>query len=803
MIKNYFKVALRNLIRHKSFSLINIAGLAVGMALCLMILVYIRYELSYDRFHKDADDIYRVILENNFFEHSDSLFLNIAPLPLAEAMKEDFPEISAVAQFGDEGQSLIRYQDKALFDNRVFYVEPSFFDVFSFPFLAGNPEVLEKPYRAVITRKTAQKIFGDDNPIGKSVRYGSVFDLEISGILDDIPINSHMNFDFLVSMETRRDYWHENVTGGGMISLRGVGDWGILSGKTYFKLRKDCDFNAFEKKFQSWIDGKYTEVKFMKFILQPMTDIHLQGRGGFELENNSDLRYVIFVSVMALLILVISIFNYMNLSTARSTSRMKEVGVRKILGAKRFGLIRQFLGESIFLTLFTLLLSVALVELGLPYFNDLVGIELDFNPLADVYQMSVLIGLALVVGLLAGVYPALFISSYKALDIMSGNPVGVNRKPSFFRNGLVLSQNVIAIGLIICTAVVYQQLTFIGGKDKGYETKNIIAVPARGFRMSKDLSSFTEKLLNHPGILDITRSLTYPFEEGGGATHIWYEGMNASDPTPFFVWTKVDYNFLDFYNIELLEGRNFSRDFPSDSKNAYLLNEAALKALGWETAVGKNFGICERDKGKVIGVIKDFHFNSLHESVQPLAVKLSSNELYSMSIKVEPDNLSNTLEYIRNTWKECSVVPFNYFMFEDRIAEMYRSEQNLKTIFTYTTIIALFLACLGLLGLASYTAERRTREIGIRKVFGATVTSLSLMLSRQYTKWVLLANMVAWPLAYYGMNRWLETYSYRIQLSWYIFVLSGAVALLIAVLTVAFQSIKSALTNPVEVLRHE
>ncbi len=806
MFANYFKTAIRNFARHTMFSIVNVAGLAIGIACSILILVYTQYELSYDRFHENADNTYRVLVDLNLPEGysmftEGSSHMNMTPTPLRATLEDNFPEIVRAVSFGTKN-ALISHGDKSFSEPRFCFAEPDFLDLFTHPLLSGDPNtVLAEPYTVVLTEETAHKLFGEEDPIGKYIQYGTVFELKVTGVCQNVPANSHFHFDYIGSGSTVTKHWGSGEPmAQGMTSVGGGSNWNQLSNKTYVQFQPGTDVGAFGLKFNSWVKQFYTGEGVFTFFFQPMTDIHLRGNASGELEVNSDIKYVYFLAAMALLILLIACFNYMNLSTARSANRAREVGMRKVVGAGRFDLIRQFLGESLMLTAVALGLAILTVELVLPVFSDLVGTQLEVDWLANKEMLALLALLGLLVGVVAGAYPALLLSSFRPMNILKGTLTVGSSGSRWFRNCLVVFQYGISIILISCTLIVYQQLEFMRSKDVGFETENIMALPIRDFRLLGSFRGLKKELLDQPGILSLATSAAYPSQSGGGASRCWWEGQSEDDFVPFN-WTDIDYDYLDFYGIELAAGRNFSREFSTDVKEAYILNETAVRKIGWDDPIGKRFGLHKGRKGTVVGVVSDFHFRSLHEEIEPMAMMPGKGLLRNIALKVDSTRIVETIAFLEDIWPQYSKYPLNYFSFDDRIAAQYQSENRLFKIFSVSTAIAILVACLGLFGLASFTAEKRSREIGIRKVMGASVTGIVMLLLRQFSKWVLLAGAISWPLAHWGMTRWLQDYSYRIDLDWRVFAIAAVSALMVAVLTITYQAVRAARADPVKTLR--
>lgn len=794
MFKNYLKIAFRNISRHKGYSFINIFGLAVGLAALVLILLYVQYEFSFDKYHKKSDQIYRIGVKWSGIVGKETDFVR-TPMPLAPALKDEFPEVLSAVRLQSHAETAVSYGEKNFLEKRLFFADPDIFKIFSFPLLRGDPgTALKEPDSVILSERMAKKYFGSENPIGKVLVCDGKDPLKVTGVMKDIPSNSHFVMDFVVPFKFLRARTRNK-------------SWSWLSYLTYILLRKDADPRALEGKFTASMGRHYKKelgtdwTAKNRLFLQPLSRIHLYSHRVGEIEANSDIKYIYIFSAIALLILVMSCINYMNLATARSARRSREVGIRKVVGAKRKQLIRQFLGESLVLTFIALIIAVFMVETLLPAFNSLIERNLSLNLQKN---STVLLGIFVFVGLLAGSYPALAISSFKPVTVIKGKytsgPTG-----SALRNFLVVIQFSISIILVVCTLVVKNQLSFIKNRDPGYTKDRIVVVNIKDKEARKKITALKTRLLQHPNILSVSSSSSLPHDVDSLQTMSW-PGKPA-DVKALMYGCYVDYDFIDLYGIKILKGRNFSRDFPSDKQGAYLLNESAVKSLGWETPVGKDFfgeGE-EKFRGKIVGVVKDFHLLSFHNKIEPLYLCLKPG-MYSdyLSVKIRGNNIPGTIKFLEENMKTFSpAYPFEYSFFDDIFDSVYRTEQKLGDAFGIFAFTAILIACLGLFGLASLSAESRTREIGIRKVLGATVTNVILMLSKEFTRWVLLANIIAWPTAYYFMNNWLKNFAYRATLGIEIFILSGLLALLIALGTISFQSIRAASANPVESLRYE
>jgi putative ABC transport system permease protein len=786
MFKNYLKITLRHIKRHRGYSFINIAGLSIGMTCCILILLYIQYELSYDKFHEDVHDIYRIV-----FEIPNQLDMNATTFgALAPALMQDFPEVLSAARIR-RLESTVFYKNHAFTEKDFFLADPEFFDVFTFPMISGDPEkALGEPLSVLITQEMAEKYFGDEDPMGKTLLVDNKYEYKVTGILKNPPQNSHLKFGFLASFITVERIWEENAISWMNTKL-------IL---TYVKLTKNYNPDDLERKFPEFLRRYGRED--VEFHLQPLTGIHLHGNIDNEIEANSDIRYIYILASIAFLIVLIACFNYMNLSTARSVYRSKEVGVRKVVGAERKHIIRQFMSESIFFTLAALFISVLLVKLLLPAFNSLVDRNLYLNLFSDSGILLGLCILAIIVGIISGTYPALFLSSFHPVHILKG--IRVHKGSSGFRNFLIVFQFAASIVLIIGTLIIYQQLHYIKNRDLGFHKKQIVIVDIKDENLKNVYQTMRNDLNQNPHILGASFSYNLPNEVGALNSFRW-EGQKEENRWQLFYTAYVDNEFIDLLGIELTKGRNFSEEFPTD-KQACLLSETAVKTIGWENPIGKRFGYW--GEGTVIGVVKDFHHLSLHSAIGPTVFlhvdKDTDLNLNYLLIKINSSDIPETLANIKKILKEYSPhYPFSYTFLDDRVDRMYRTENKLGQILNVFSFTAIFIACLGLFGLAAFTAERRTKEIGIRKVIGATVSNIFFLLSREFIKLMLIAFILACPIAYFSMNRWLQTFAYRTHVGIAVFILSALSAFVTVLLTVSYQSIKAATANPADSLRYE
>ncbi len=795
MFKNYIKIVLRNIKTHKGNSFINIAGLAVGLTCCILILLWVQDELSYDRYHENAARIYRITYAEEIggaFDH-----YALSPFAAAPTFTAEVPEITSYTRLWQR-TGLISYNYHKFDEHGIFYADKDFFKVFTHEFIEGDPATaLESPGSIVITQEIAKKIFGNEDPLGKVLNLNADGDLKVTGVIRDLPDNSHFSFNYLVSMNTIQGRRAEYLDA-----------WLVIMGWSYVLLDRRADSQLVEKKLESIVDKhvgnearKYGQKLY--YYLQPLTDIHLRSHLEGEIQGNGDIQYVYVFSVVAAFILLIACINFMNLSTARSARRGKEVGLRKVLGAHKKRLMVQFLTESVGFSLFALVLAINAVWFLLPIFNDIVGKHITLASLFNWVVIASLFGLAALTGLTAGSYPALFLSSFQPIDTLRKKDQRGSQR-SILRTCLVILQFTISIALIISTFIVLKQLDFMRNHKLGFKKDRVLALRIKGAAIQEQFDAFRNELEKNANILEASYSNGIPGRTETVLT-TFLEGQ--PDSVSFtFDYIFADYDFLKTYEIELLKGRDFSRDFGSDEEGAFLVNETAAAKLGWgEESIGKKIGYSREMMRPIVGVIKDFHYRSLKEVIGPLAIFLRPRHDTYLSIKMNTNDISGVLAYIEKTWnafeKERS---FEYFFVDENFDSLYHSEERLSQIITFFSFIAIFVACLGLFGLASYTAEQSTKEIGIRKVLGASIGSIIVQLSRNFLRWILVANVIAWPLTYFIMkNYWLSNFPFRISLHLLTFMTAGLIAVIIALLTVSYQSIKAALANPIDSLRYE
>ena len=799
MLKNYFKLTLRHLLKYRTYSFINIAGLAVGMTCCILILLYVRDELRYDRFHERAERIYRLTLSTDKSDQPTNANTSFGQGP---ALAADFPEVEGVVRFRKMGwgeKRVFAHNDNRFYEERFFYADKNVFEVFSFPFLRGNPQTaLAEPFSIVVTEAMSQKYFGHDNPLGETIALdpyndGGFTDFKITGVLKNLPHYSHIKFDFLASFASQKD-------------LSRVGSsWGLESVFTYVLLKPSASVASVQAKLPAFLEKHVGKDHWYTLHLQPLAEIRLHSHLRAELEPNGDIAYVYIFSAIAVFILLIACINFMNLATAQSAQRTKEVGMRKVVGAVRAELIKQFLIESICLSLFALVIAFILIEASLPLLNSIVGKQIEIDYANNLPFVAMMLGLALLTGVVAGSYPAFFLSASRPIESLMSKTSGGGKGAIILRKGLVIFQFAISVILVVCTTVVYYQMQYIRNKNLGFDRDVIVVAPLND-EIRNSYRAAKHALLQHSNLFAMTATEQVPAKAGNGAGYT-VEGLEPDGHTRFF----VDHDFLKTYGIRVAAGRDFSEQLPTDAASAFLVNEAFVRNAQWKSAteaLGRSITMRHGGQdypGKIVGVVKDFNLFSFRETVWPLVINIMPmDKLNFISFRIAPQDVAKTLEHINSIWSNFAPsYPLDYYFLDDDFARLHQADQQLGRVFQVFALLAIGIACLGLFGLAAFTAERRTKEIGVRKVLGATVTNVVTLLSKDFVKLVLLANLMAWPLAWYAMNKWLQSFAFRVEMEWWVFALAGGVALLIALLTVSTQAIKAALANPIEALRYE
>lgn len=790
MLINYLRIAVRNILKHKGFSIINITGLAVGMAVSMFILLWVRDELSYDRFHRKSDDIYGVLMDWKNVGGARSMGCYA---PLGPAVKEEIPGVVDYTRIQTLPRSLMKYEDKAFYEEGGIIADPSLFDIFSFPLVKGDPHTgLSGPFDVIISETLAQKYFGQEEPMGKAFVIEG-YPTRVKGIMKDVPRQSHLQFDFFISFKFAE-------------KLGLPLNWGSPNYAMYVQLQKGADIQAVSEKITAIASANNSYVKNhgLGFPLIPLKEIYLDPDIHKVNSGNRNLVYSFFL--VALFILVVACINYINLSTARSSSRALEVGIRKTLGADRVQLVKQLLVESVVLSLFSVFLAVLLTELLLPEFNRLSGKQLsvDFSELNAILRI---VALLIVTGFLSGAYPAFYLSAYKPAAILKRKNSTPGRGFSF-RSGLIILQFALSIVLIVCTLVVSGQLQEMRNKDLGFDKNNVLYIPIKG-NMGKHYETVKTSLLRHPAILSVAAKDCLPTSHVNRTTALRWQGKRPEQDKIAAETTRVDYDYFKTLGLRVIEGRDFSREYSTDATAAFILNEEAVKQMEIQApVVGKEFALYDQ-RGTIIGVVKNAYFKSLHDKIEPQVYHVETDWSARsregvILIKMTGKNTSQVISSIKHIWEQVNPLsPFEYNFLDTAYENLYRAEMQVGDILVYFTILALFVSCLGMFGLASYSAERRTREIGIRKVMGASVPGIVFLLTRDFARWVLLANIIAWPIAFYAMHQWLRNFAYPIAVSPWFFILAGIGALVIALVTVSYQSIRAALSNPVQALKYE
>ena len=798
MLKNYLKVAFRALRRQKGYAFINIAGLAAGLACFILILLFVQHELSYDRFHKKREQIYRMIQLRHTPTGTD-LWADTAPAMVPTIMRE-FPEIEVATTIGSTKDPLLSIGEKH-FQNNGILADSNFFNVFSFSLLRGNPGTALKEANSVLLTKTlAATIFGDQDPMGQTLFYQNQQAHIVTGIIADVPRTSHIRFDYILPVQANKWY---SVALDDPPWIKFDNGW-----YTYARLAQGVNVEQLEKKVSAYVEEhrKNRPENRYEYLFQPLTDIHLGSRQiSFETRANPEQVYL-FLAI-GFVILLLACINYTNLAVARSIKRAREVGLRKVVGAIRGQLLGQFLGESVLMTLLAFGLAIGLVHWLLPAFSHLVDRPIAMEYANNRWLLPGLLVLVLVVGLIAGSYPAFFMASLSPKLVLTGKTNGGGSR-SWVQRLLLVGQFTASIVLVAGSLIVYQQLRYVSQQELGYDREYIVTVQTSDPALSRQYVSIRNALLRDPRVVAVSYSWHLPTNIGYKLFLAGWEGNDGAHLTTNT--TRVDYDFVDVFGLEMAAGRPFSRAFGTDTLNAdiVMINETAARALGWtpEEAVGKQFHLADLKAGiprTIIGVLKDFHFNSIHNTLEPLVLTLNRTSTGYISAKVRPEDLSGTLALLERTIKQFTPYPFEYHFLDERFDALYKQDVRLGETFGFFTILALLIASLGLFGLAAYAAEQRTREVGVRKVLGASVGSIVALLSKDFLKLVAVAFIVAVPLAYFAMQRWLEGFVYRIEIGPGVFVLTGGLVVTIAVLTVSYQSIKAALSDPVKSLRHE
>lgn len=787
MFRNYLKLAFRNLLRQKAFSFINITGLAIGLASSLIILLWLQDELSFDRFHKKADRTYRLTAE------AGNLEVAISPAPVAPALEEAFPEIAHTTRLWPVTSVMMQADDRKFEEKIGFYTEPSFFEVFDFKLLKGDAKTaLEQPNGVILTEALAMKYFGTTDVLGMILRKDNQDDFTVTGILAASPGNSHLKFDLLLPwsyIATRDRNIKEN-------------DWGNFDFYTYITFRQLQEkpfISGFEKKIDEMYRDRQKDLA-VQFKLQPLPDIHLHSHFMADVAGHGNFQYVTVLTIIAVFIVLIGCINFMNLSTARSARRAKEVGLRKVSGAVRMQLIKQFLGESLLICFISLIAALFIVVVSLPAVNALVGKQL-FISFRDPLIVGGVLGITLITGVLSGIYPAFILSGFTPIKVLKKDVKG-GAGGVVFRNVLVVTQFVISIVLLVGTTVVYQQLRYIQSKDLGFDKENLLYMNLHG-NVNGKINTWRTAFQANPFCANVTIASGLPTNHVSGTGNVSWQGKDPNKQI-MFANMFIDDNFIPLYNMEVVSGRNFHKALRGDSSN-FIINQKAAAAMGFtaESAIGQTLTLWEDRKGVIVGVVKDFNFKPLQEAIEPLL--LGANTWGGVVVvKAEANKTTETIQAMENVWNSMeNVYPFTYNFVDQDLENLYKSEKQVGTLFSVFALLAILISCLGLYGLSAYIAEQRTREIGIRKALGASVPNIMYLLNTRFVIPVFAAMILAAPLAYYTMNKWLQGFAYKVDFNWGLVLIAGAIALAISLLTVSYESVKAAKVNPVKSLRSE
>jgi putative ABC transport system permease protein len=784
MFKNYLKIVMRNMQKQKVYSMINIFGLAIGLACCILMFLYVDDELSFDHFHKNIDRIVRIGYEGEFGRTART------PHLLAPTLLQSFPEVENAVRIKTLGRPVVLHGDEKFYEERFYYADPSIFVIFTFPFIAGDPQnALSAPNTLVLTQETAQRYFGDRNPLGETLEVAGLGQFNITGVVENVPRNSHFRFDFLTSYQTLA-----------LQDNRYFNNWDNLVTSTYVLLAKKADFRKFEASMLPLVkrhqiaEGNTNE----RFLVHRLKDIHFHATLVGELGPGGSLSNLRIFTALAIFVLLIACMNYMNLATARATRRAREVGMRKILGSSRRRLILQFLGETLLLSLLGFAVALLLVVIALPAFNALAQKELSLVG-SPGWRIALLCGMVLVTGFVAGSYPAFALSRFQPVSILRGEVRSSIRGGGFLRI-LVVAQFAISIVLIVGTIIIFHQLEFLQQKELGFNQEQVVVLLMEDQQMRENTETIKNELRKHPKILQVAAASNVP----GKGLMIYIYQLEGSSELVDCATYFIDADYLGTLEIHLLEGRGFAHELTTDVQRAFLVNASAVAHFGWENAIGKTVKWVGEKEGLVIGVVEDFHFQSLEQKIEPLILQIEPGYYRYLAIRIDPIDISGTMAFIREKWEALDPNhPFQYSFLDETFDALFRQVEQFIRIFGYAAALAIFIACLGLFGLAAFATDRRTKEIGIRKVLGASVSQVFRLLSGQFAWLVLIAFVLGSPLAYLAMHEILQNFAYRINIGWWIFALASGLAFIIALATVSIQAIKAALANPVETLRYE
>jgi putative ABC transport system permease protein len=789
MFKNLVKTAVRHIIKHPGYSFLNVLGLTLGVTSALFLLIYVYDEVSYDRYHEKADRIYRV--SSKITEPDDQFTWVVAQIPFGPKVMEDYPEVEAYVRFINMPRALYKYEDKEFIEENFFYADSALFDIFTYKVLRGDARsALLAPNKIVLTETAAARYFGEDDPVGKTLTAGDAT-YEVTGVIEDVPSNSHFRFEALASRSNLPEQ---------------IGSWGNFGVFTYLLFPEGLDVEAFEAKMQGMY-AAYMEPIFgpmnikIEYILEPIKDIHLYSTNAGEPEPTGSITYVYIFSIVALFLVLIAAMNYMNLATARSSGRAREVGLRKVVGSRRGPLVWQFLSESVILTIIALIISIILLMALLPRFNLLAGKSFDLDVLYSPVLLVSLVAVILLVGLVGGSYPAFFLSRFSPVTVLKGE-ITRGTAGSLFRKILVVIQFTVSVIMIVCTLVVFRQLNYLKTMDQGFDQENVL-----GLELSRSMISkypvLKQKLLENPNVIQVGSTDT-PVGEGSGKLLFDVETDQGMAPRGIN-FAIVDHDFVEALGIKIVQGREFQEDMPSDTLSGVVVNETFVKRMGWSDPIGKRIEAGDENtlRARVVGVMQDYHQTGMYNEIESLllAYRTNNNIVY---VKISDDNVEQALTHIESSWKEVYPdQPYSYSFLTERFNGQFEADEKRGLIFTLFTILAILIACLGLFGLASYTVEQRTREIGIRKVFGASEGTIMRLVTREFIILSLISIVVAIPVAYYFMSNWLENYVYRTSMGVPLFIIAGLLTLVITFATISYKAYQAAVTNPAESIKTE
>jgi putative ABC transport system permease protein len=797
MIKNLFKIAIRNIFKDKTYSAINILGLTIGITCSMFLLMYILDELSYDRYHKNADNIYRIV--SNIKEPDNAFTWSVAQIPVAEELRDNYPEVENAVRFFGTSRNLYKNGELQFYEDEFYLADSTVFDMFTYEFIKGDPATaLDLPFTMVLTEKMAKKYFGEADPINQSLQNQQNEEFKITGVIKDVPHNSHFRFDALISRNTRP---------------QNQGGWGGFGVFTYIQLPAGYDLNKMYASLDTIVKQKVNPIFeqygiSVKYELQRIPDIHLHSKIQDEAEAGGDISYIYIFGAVAGFMLIIACINYMNLATARSANRAKEVGIRKVMGSQRSQLIYQFITESVVIALIALVVSLVLIYLLLSTFNTLSSKEIPFGYILQAPVLLSLLGVVLFAGIVGGSYPAFYLSGFNPVSVLKGKH-SAKGGSVLFRKSLVVAQFAISIFMLISTLIVFDQLEFLRNKDLGFEKKQVVRIDLSGRELRQKSKALVDKIKQSSEVEMVGMADASP-GEGIGKNLIKVEDNEGKMADKGVDWFNADFDFVKTLGMQIVQGRDFSRDVISDTTFAVLVNEAMVKRMAWDNPIGKKFvfsqGPGNPDIEKhVVGVVKDYHQNSLYDVIEPLMIMLGDEQNY-IFVRTKEGDVRQSLASLEKVWKEVNPShPFEYQFLDQDFDSQYTADEKRSQIFTVFSVLTITIACLGLLGLAAFTTEQRTKEIGVRKVIGATVNSLVVLVSKEFFVLVGLGMLIAFPAAWYFTSSWLQNFAYRIELEgeWLTFIISAFMALAITMITVGYHVVRSAMANPVNSLRDE